>query len=276
VSLIRTAGQASARIWVAANAPGKESVRITVSVADADAPSLLAIRAADLLRASLRDLRGTELASPQGATKPDDVAREAAAKREQAAAKREADATADATAQTPPMPHHLHRWSVFAAPTALFEIGKLGTGWGATVQARAQVGRRLALALALTAPVRGQTYEAVGATANVRQELATFAISVRLFTAQALGLDVYQGVGVMHLSVHGEAQGPWIAQDSSAWAAASSTGTTAHLALTEHWALQASGAVIFLLPRPIVDVADVSYIAHQPFVLLDVGLSFAF
>jgi hypothetical protein len=272
VSLIRTPGQASARIWVAANAPGKENVRITVSVADADAPSLLAIRAADLLRASLRDLRGTDPAAPTPADKPD----KPDDGRREAPAKKEADATVTATALTPPTPHHLHRWSVFAAPTALIEIGKLGTGWGATVEARARVSSRLELALAFTAPVRGQSYQVLGATAHVRQELATVAIALRLFTARTLDLDVFQGAGVMHLSVHGEAQSPWIAQDTSAWTAASSTGTTAHLALTQHWELQASAAVVFLLPRPIVDVGDVSYIAHQPFVLVDAGLSFAF
>jgi hypothetical protein len=269
VSLVRTPGQASARIWVAANAPGKESVRITVSVADADAPSLLAIRAADLLRASLRELRGTDLAGPQPTTKPEDASLEPAAKREE-------DATVTSTAQSPAMPYPLQRWSVFAGPTALFEVGKLGTGWGATAAARVRVGRRLALALSFTAPVRGQAYKAMGATAEVRQELGTFAIAVRLLTAGALDLEVFQGLGAMHLSVHGEAQSPWIAQDSSAWAAVSSTGITARVALTRHWSLQASTAALFMLPRPIVDVADVSYMAHQPFVLLDAGLSFAF
>lgn len=269
VSLVRTPGQASARIWVAANAPGKESVRITVSVADADAPSLLAIRAADLLRASLRELRGTDLATPQATPKPDDASREPAAKMDE-------DATVTSAAPSPTMTHHLRRWSVFAGPAALFEIGKLGTGWGATAAARARVGRRLSLALSFTAPVRGQAYEAVGATAEVRQEIGTFAVALRLITAGALDLDVFQGLGVMHLSVHGEAQSPWIAQDASAWAAVSSTGLTARVALTEHWGLQVSAAGLLMLPRPIVDVADVSYMAHQPFVLLDAGLSFAF
>lgn len=272
VSLMRTPGQASARIWVTASAPGKESVRITVSVAYADAPSLLAIRAADLLRASLRDLRSVDLAPPEPKGKPDASPKSPATKAE---TKAETEGTVTFSAQSPPA-QHLHRWSVHAGPAALLELGKLGAGWGATVQAKARVAHRLALAIDLTAPVRGQTYDAGSATAHVRQELATLAIALQLLATHPFNLDVFQGLGVMHLSVHGEAQSLWVPQDSSAWAAASSTGTTVGVALSEHFYLQASAAALFLLPRPIVDVADVSYMAHQPLLLVDVGLSFAF
>ncbi len=268
VSLVRTDGEASARIWVAADAPGKKSVRITVSVADADAPSLLAIRAADLLRASLRDLRGTDLGEREAESKT-----EAAAK---PAEKEVAEAAPAAEAEQPQPPRRFRRWSVFAGPAALVELGGLGTGWGATVQARARMGHRLGLMLAFTAPVRGQTYEAGPATAHVRQELATLALAVRLVASNALDLEVFQGLGAMHLSVHGEAQAPWLARDASTWAATSATGTAARLALTEHVSLQVSAALLFLVPRPIVDVAEVSYMAHQPFVLFDAGIAIAF
>jgi hypothetical protein len=271
VSLMRTPGQASARIWVTASAPGKESVRITVSVADADAPSLLAIRAADLLRASLRDLRSVDLAPTEPKGKPDAGPKPPATK-----AETETEFTVTTSpAQSPPA-QHLHRWAVHAGPATLLELGRLGAGWGATVQAKARVAHRLALALDFTAPVRGQTYDAGSATAHVRQELATLAIALQLLSTYPFNLDVFQGLGVMHLSVHGEAQGLWVPQDSSTWAAASSTGTTVGMALSEHFSLQASAAALFLLPRPIVDVADVSYMAHQPLLLIDVGLSFAF
>src|SRR6266542_1237424 len=56
VALLRAPGQASANIWISDATTGKESMRITVSIDDADAPSLLAIRVADLLRASLREV----------------------------------------------------------------------------------------------------------------------------------------------------------------------------------------------------------------------------
>lgn len=268
VSLVRTDGEASARIWVTADTPGKKSVRITVSVADADAPSLLAIRAADLLRASLRDLRGTDLGereeerTSEAATKP--------------AEKKEAAPPPAAEVEQPQSPRRFHRWSIYAGPAALVEFGRLGTGWGATVQARARLGQRLGLMLAFTAPVRGQTYAAGAATAHVRQELATLSLAVRLVASSALDLEVFQGLGAMRLSVHGEAKAPWLARDASTWAATSATGTAARLALTEHVSLQVSAAVLFLVPRPIVDVAEVSYMAHQPFVLFDAGVVFSF
>jgi len=278
VSLLRTPGQATARIWVAANAAGKESVRITVSVDGADAPSLLAIRAADLLRASLRDLHGADLGpQPDVASRRDpDPNRDADAKREHDA-KREQDTSAASPAQeASAAPRRRDPLTVQVGPTALFEVGELGTGWGANVQVQKRLSHRLALALAFTAPIVGQTYYATGATAHVRQELATIAIALRLMEGQMLNVDLFQGIGVMHLSVHGEAPSPWVAQDSSAWAAASSTGAAVSVPLSEHWGLSASLAAIFLAPRPIIDVADVSYLAHQPFLQAHVGLYFGF
>lgn len=270
VALVRAPGQASAKIWVAADASGKESVRITVSVADADAPSLLAIRTADVLRASLRNLRGAEPATAQPERKPDArPARESDAKPQE-------EVTASPAGPAPAGEAHDDRWSVEAGPSTLFEVGKMGLGWGAHVQARGRISERIRLALAFTGPVMGQAYDAAGATAHLRQELATLGLALRLLRARSLDIDVFQGVGVMHLSLHGEARSPWVAQDASAWAAASATGLAARVALSEHWGLEASAAALFLIPRPVVDVADVSYVTHQPFLQASTGLSFGY
>jgi hypothetical protein len=255
VSLVRTPGQASARIWVAANTAGKDNVRITVSVDDADAPSLLAIRAADLLHASLRDLHAAELSGPA------------------LASRREATATPRAGLPAPAASPK-SRWIAQAGLATLSEFGKLGAGWGVNVQLKRSVSHRLALTLAFTAPVLGQTYRSTAATAHVREELATVAAVVRVLTTPTLDLDLFQGVGAMHVSVHGEATSPWVARDASAWVAASSTGATVGLRLSERWGVGASVAGTFLLPRPIIDAADGSYVARQPLLLANLGLWF--
>jgi hypothetical protein len=257
VSLVRTPGQASAKIWVAANAAGKENVRITVSIDDADAPSLLAIRAADLLHASLRRLQPAELSAPGPESE------------------REAKATMTAgSAQAAPPGSPVWGWIVQAGPAALVELGKLGAGWGANVQVQKSISHRLAITLAFTAPVLGQTYASTAATAHVRHELGTVAVVFRLTGTSLLEVDLFQGVGAMHLSLHGEADSPWVAQDASAWAAASSTGASISLRLSERWGVRASVAGIFLLPRPVIDAAEASYVARQPLLLTNLGLWF--
>ena len=67
VALVHSNGQLSARLWIRAPAENDKIVRITITVPDADAPSLLAIRAADLFRASLRDYRGLVLPAASAA-----------------------------------------------------------------------------------------------------------------------------------------------------------------------------------------------------------------
>jgi hypothetical protein len=256
VALARTPGQASARIWIAAKDTGKESVRITVSVDDADAPSLLAIRAADLLRASLRDFHGAQLPEPAPPPKASEVV--------------------DARAAAEPTHFEPARWSVTAGAVALVELGRLGTGWAPSIEVQRRMSDRWALGVSLIAPVYGQSYAADGASAGLRQELVTASAALRLVGQGRLTVDVVQGLGVGHFSVHGTASSPWVGQDSSAWAAVSSTGAAAGLRLSKHLALDLGLAAIFLVPRPVVDVGRDSHVVRQPLLSANAGLSLLF
>ena len=255
VVLVRAAGQASAKIWVAEQAASKPSVRITVSIDDADAPSLLAIRAADLLRASLHDFEGMKVARPEPQPGADTVV---------------------ASSENVPSFAALDRWSIRGGASMLWETGELGAGFAPSIGLGRRISSRLALALAIEAPVVGQTYAAAAAKAQMRQELATLAIAWRVLARRPFTLDLAQGVGVMHLSVRGEAQAPWVAQTASAWAAASSTGGSLGLRLSAHVGLTVSLAAVFILPRPVLEVADVSYVAHQPLLLATGGFQYGF
>jgi hypothetical protein len=91
-----------------------------------------------------------------------------------------------------------------------------------------------------------------------------------------LSLDVVQGLGAAYLSVRGTAQAPWAGQSTSTWTAASSTGACLDVALSQHMGLMVATAVVFLLPRPTLDVADVSYTIRQPLVVTSGGFRYAF
>jgi hypothetical protein len=255
VVLVRAAGQASAKIWIAEKAASKESVHITVSIDDADAPSLLAIRAADLLRASLRDFEGTKIVRPE--PQPG------------------ADAVVAGLASGPSF-LAFDRWSIQAGAGVLWETGELGAGFAPSVRLLRRISARLALAVAIEAPVMGQTYAAFDSSARMRQELGVLAIAWRVLGSQRLSLDLFQGLGVMHLTVRGEAPAPWVSQSASGWAAASSTGGSLVLHLSAHAGLTVSLAAVFVLPRPVLEVAAVSYGVHQPLLLTSGGIHYGF
>ena len=258
VALLRTPGQASARIWITDAATGKESVRITVSIDDADAPSLLAIRAADLLRASLRDFHYPEHAHLE--------AQPGAAP----------GVSSSIQPPTPATPEGFDRWAIRVGASTLWETGDLGMGFAANVELARRIFSWLALELEVVAPVTGQAYASTSATAWLREELGFLAVAWRLVGRQRLTLDIVQGFGAMHLFVRGEAQPPWLGQSSSAWAAASSTGGCIGLRLSEHLGLGVSLAAVFLLPRPVLEVGAVSYVAHQPLILVTGGFRYGF
>ncbi len=258
VALLRTAGQASAKIWITEAATGRESVRITVSINDADAPSLLAIRAVDLLRASLRDVDHPENAQPP---RPPGAAPDVPSTMQAAPA---------ATVQG------FDRWAIRGGAITLWETGDLGVGFAANVGLARRISPRLALELSVVAPVIGQAYAGTAATARLREELGIVSVAWRLVARQRLTLDIVQGFGAVYLSVRGEAQSPWLGQSSSAWAAASSTGGCVGLRLSEHVGVGVSLAAVFLLPRPVLEVGDVSYVAHQPLILATGGFRYGF
>ena len=107
ISLLRTPGQATAKIWIAEASTGKEGLRITVSIDDADAPSLLAVRAVDLVRASLRDADLAEREQPE--TKPATTA----------------GVSRSTEAPSPAAPDGFERWAIRGGATTLWETGDL-------------------------------------------------------------------------------------------------------------------------------------------------------
>ena len=255
VALVRTPGQASARIWIAEKATGKEALRITVSINDADAPSLLAMRAADVLRAILRDFDDPKTAEQAPQPVGD---------------------TAVAIKAEPSAPGTPRRWALQVGGAMLWETGDLGAGFAPSIDLERRVTPRLAVGLNIVAPVLGQTHSPTGATARVQEELGTLTIAGRLLSRWRAKLDLVQGFGVMHLSVEGKAQAPWVGQSASTWAAASYTGAHVGFRLSDSIELTLSVAALFLLPRPVLDVADASSTMRQPMWLMASGLRYGF
>jgi len=275
VSLVRSGGQPSARIWITApaksdkadkddeNDPDDKIVRITITVADADAPTLLAIRAADVLRASLRDYRGLVLPAPANAVSeapalPAAVAVEAPAAPPASAARGGASP-----------------WTVTASASMLLDPGRLGMGLAPSLEVRRRLAERLFVMVEAIGPVMGHGVASSAGSAQVREALVTAALAVRLAERPRVALDLFTAAGPAYLAVHGDALPPWTAQSSSAWAGVFGAGARFTFRLTSRLALRASSAAMFILPRPVVDLGADSYAMGQPLVLSSLGLDLA-
>lgn len=262
VAMTREAGRASARIWLAPSGQRKEIVRITIDVSDEDAPSLLAIRAADLLHLGLRD----EDRSPAGPLP---------------AAKGTVAATLASGSSTPApagAPGTFDPWRLAVGAVGVWDATRLGLGWAPFIQGGARLTRRISLEGGWIGPVVGHSLSSGGATAQLREEMLTVAVALTLGTMGRVQIDVFEGIGAMHLSVHGEtqAQTPWSAQDSSALAAVATTGARVGARLSAHLRVTLMLAVLFTMPRPVVDVAGASSAFSEPLLLSSAGFEYGF
>jgi hypothetical protein len=260
VTMTRESGRASARIWIAPSGQRKEIVRITIDVGDDDAPSLLAIRAADLLYLGLRD--------------------ENSAPTEDLRGKKGTPATAFASGSPTTAPASVsggfERWKLGAGAVALWDAGGLGLGWAPLIQASVRLSQRFSLEGGWIGPMVGHDFSSGGATARVREEMVSVAAALTLVTGGRLQFDVFQGVGGMHLSVHGEAPAPSVGQDAAALTAVSATGGRLGVRLGEHLGLTLALAAVFTIPRPVVDVLGTSSASSEPLVLSSAGFDYGF
>jgi hypothetical protein len=249
VALVRSGGQLSARIWITAPAENDKVVRITITVADADAPTLLAIRAADVLRASLRDYRGLVLPPPAAAA-----------------------AAAPAAPPAPVIAGQISPWTASASASMLLDPGKLGLGLAPSLELRRRLGARLFVMIDATGPVVGHGLVSSAGSAHIREALATVALAVRVADRRHAAFDLSCALGTMYFAVHGDAPPGWTAEDSSTWAGVAAAGVRLTVRLTSRLALSASSAALFILPRPVVDLGSESHAVGQPLLLSRLGL----
>ncbi|XXT23275.1 hypothetical protein WME94_17210 [Sorangium sp. So ce429] len=255
-AIFRSRAGATADLWIVDRVTQKTVVR-TVEVAGAAAPSVMAVRAVELLQASL--LEANLLASrppPGGAAAdsvavPDDVRRWMAPVRRQAAA--------DPAAERPGM---LAGIGVEAGLAALQSTGGIGPALGPALRLSygggaagggvlpAGLAARLTFAGPTLAPALGDA-RALG-TVSVRQEVALLEAVWALETGGAVSPVLSAGVGGFHLFVSGDPLPPLRSATGEVWSVAAALGAGAGLRVTERAALLLDAHAIFAEPRAVV------------------------
>ncbi|MGK3964555.1 hypothetical protein WMF38_10305 [Sorangium sp. So ce118] len=255
-AIFRSRAGATADLWIVDRVTQKTVVR-TVEVAGAAAPSVMAVRAVELLQASL--LEANLLASrppPGGAAAdsvaiPDDVRRWMAPVRRQAAA--------DLAAERPGM---LAGIGVEAGLAALQSTGGIGPALGPALRLSygggaagggvlpAGLAARLTFAGPTLAPALGDA-RALG-TVSVRQEMALLEAVWALETGGAVSPVLSAGVGGFHLFISGDPLPPLRSATGEVWSIAAALGAGAGLRVTERAALLLDAHAIFAEPRAVV------------------------
>jgi hypothetical protein len=285
VAVVRSEQGAVADVWVADRTSGKSIVhRIDVSSADLGAPRVLAIRAVELLRASLVDLREaspTPAPAPMLARIPVPVGAPPALPPSSAPAGAAPPSSPralpgspsnsplpgasarppDGEATRPPDPGDRPRplfegVTVQASLAALITFGDLGeslapgirVGYGSE---QGWLGR-----IGFVGPKASISLEGAAGGASVREELALVELVYAFGSRDSVLLPTLSiGAGIHHAAIEGTASPPYVANDDDAWAAAADAGAGLALRAGGRIAFVFDVHTLILLPEPLVFVA---------------------
>jgi len=255
ISFTRRADTTTADVWIADRATGKTTVRTLALRGVPDAPSVLAVRAVDLLRESLREL-GPEQPPPEVANVD----------------RRPLPETVRNWARPPRPP-----WRLRLEGTALGEIEGLSVAYGVGIGVSRRLSERLSLGVAFAGPLIGGTYEASTGTATTHQELGSVELGLTAYDSDLLELAAVLGAGVYHMTARSEDVRPPLASKSDdVLAALGSLGVSANLHATEAVSLGVGLAALLVTPRPGVAVGPEEVLLSEPLFRASLGMAVDF
>jgi hypothetical protein len=215
ISIWQTEGDAAADVWVVDQVTGKTVIR-TVDVAGsapAEIPSALAIRAVELLRASLIEVTvAAESPEERPADVPDDVEEFVA----------------------PDPRHPLEGLAFELAVVALVSFDEVSISAGPAARVSGMTASGLGARATWLGPSFGASVDGPEGEARVRQEALLFEgiwaprLSLGPFTP-----SIAVGAGFYHLEAQGALEAPSVGQNDDVWAGCVSVGAGVGVSLTE-------------------------------------------
>ena len=260
ISLAQPQGAVSASVWVTERITGKTLLRaVRPEKQSAEAPSIIALRAVELLRASLLELN--EPHAPRGEVLAPPSLR----------------AWVAPTAQTPvPPASRPPAWGIAVGP------GLLASPGGLPVAIAPSLGLLWRPTPALTGEFRWEgpflaTVDSPIGSASVSQEFLTFRARYEPLSSEtrfspwgALGL------GGHHLAVHGSAESPYVGGKESGYGLVALVGLGLRIRLRRDIYLSPEGNAVVAAARPVVRFADRSRASTgRPWMSATVSLEYA-
>jgi hypothetical protein len=254
ISFTRRADTTTADVWIADRATGKTTVRTLALRGVPDAPSVLAVRAVDLLRESLQELE-TEPPPPEVAN-----------------------------VDRRPLPEAVRQWARPPRPpwrlrlegTVLGEVKGLTLAYGVGIALARRLSDSVSLGLAFAGPLVGGSYEASTGTATTHQELGWLELGLTAYDNDVLELGGTFGAGVYHMTARSEVKPPLASQSDEVLAAFGSLGIGANLHATDAVSLTAGFAALLVTPRPGVAVGPEKTLLSEPLFRASLGMAVDF
>lgn len=252
LALVRRDGHAGIQIWLVDRISGKVAVRTLQLRSSKDAANLLAIRAVDLLRASLREFTSNE-APPPDIMNVD----------------RGSVPTAVHELTQSPQPS-------FALQAGLFivhERPRLGFGVGPSLGASYRLSDAFVTGLLLAGPVMGITFKTAQGSANIRQEIGCGYLRwefYRLPTA-SIGLELIGGA--LLLQALGQPHAPLVGLSDDVWGLVWGGGLQSLIRLAPRIELQFALRALGTSPHLAVAIHDQQTTIAVPIMAGFTGLS---
>jgi hypothetical protein len=246
VAIVSRSG--SADIWVADRVTGKTVVRRVEARPGSgrDVASILAVRAVELLQASLLEaLEPPPREEPRTAPSPEP----------RPAAPLPADVSAWMHARR--APSEPPRFGLQAGLGVIHSFDGIGPAFLPVLGFSYRLGPALIAAVRAGGPAFAADLQAQGGTIAVRQGLAALELAYEFaLPSPTLRPFVVGAVGAYHLDVVGAATPPYQGESDDLFAVMVAAGPGARLRLGERVALLADVRLLFLAPQPVVRAAE--------------------
>lgn len=242
------AGGMVVEVWIYNRATHRAYVRHIRGARSGEGSSVLAVRAAEAVRAGLLVLNPSmERAQFAEAAAPPDVARVIGAESAVDGASRTDAATRESRSKSV---------SAYLGISGLGSFDGMGLGWGPNVGVSRGLGGAYVGRFDLSLVEFGVNLDESIGTATVRQDLALVSIARRL-SSQISHVDPYAwaGIGVYHMQASGQASLPRMARTEHAWSFAAAAGLGMSVRVVDRIALFADGGLVMLQPRVVVTMA---------------------
>jgi hypothetical protein len=251
IALVEQTGRTTVDVWLVDRVSGKTTMRTIAVRRGADASSVLAIRAVDLLRASLREFETDERPPP-------DIV----------GVDRRPVPRAAAQLSSRPPPDVRCR----AEALLLAEGARFGVAAGPSLGLSYRTTDWLELGILASGPLVGAKLETVEGSATMHQELGLLEARVSVLRSPLFDVGVNAALGVHLLSAEGQALPPLLSKSDRVASFAFAMGLAAEVKLSARIALGVTLRAVGMAPRVGVAVARESAVLALPVVLASGGI----
>jgi hypothetical protein len=251
IALVSGEAGTAVQIWLVDRVSGKTSMRALQVEQTEDATSLLAIRAVDLLRASLREFE-------PGDRPPADVVgvqRGPVPKVVQALAR-----------PTPPT------YTLFLEALALYQRPRISFGYGPLLGAAYRLHESVSAGVVFAGPIIGTRFSSALGNTEIRQELAWAELSFGMQWMPRLRAELGLLLGALLLQARGQPRSPWVGRADSTWASLEGIQGSLQWQLSGRVAMQLGVRAMATMPRLGIALGDDQTLLQVPMVAGSVGL----